>query len=280
MIIECTNLSPQQNIEVKSLINICEEYDNAKSCIQMDHSLNSIKELKGWILYYTMGELTGILSMISIIKNEAEISLCVKPNFRKKGIAGEIFEIACKHLYENNVETILIACDRKSKDGIDALTNGNFSIHHTEYTMKYTKPGDTKNKGLEIRAIENNDIEEVAHIINELFGGDYEGNRSFIESSIKADSREGYAGIVNDEIISVLFVAYDEDISINTLGVIKKEQNKGYGKEFVKSIIKQISCKDKDIVIDVDSTNKRAYKLYKSIGFMETITIDYYKIEQ
>jgi ribosomal protein S18 acetylase RimI-like enzyme len=280
MIIECTNLSPQQNIEVKNLINMCEEYDNAKSCIQMDHSLNSIKDLKGWILYYTMGELTGILSMLSIMRNETEISICVKPNFRKKGIAREIFEIAYKHLYENNVETILIVCDRKSKDGIDALINGNFSIHHTEYTMKYTKLSDTKNKGLEIRAIKNNDIDEVVHIINELFGGDYKENRSFIESSIKADNREGYVGIINDEIISVLFVSNDEDISVNTLGVIKKEQNKGYGKAFIKSIIKQISCKDKDIVIDVDSTNEKAYNLYKSIGFMETIIIDYYKLER
>jgi ribosomal protein S18 acetylase RimI-like enzyme len=280
MIVTCIHLSPQQSIEVKNLINICEKYDHAKSCIQMDHSLNSIKELNGWILYYTMDELIGILSIISIVKNEAELSICVKPNFRKKGIAREIFEMAYKHLYENNIETILIVCDRKSKDGIDALAKGNFSIHHTEYTMKYTKQHDTKHKGLEIRAIENSDAEKVSYIINELFGGDWEGNRSFIESSIKADNREGYVGIINGEIISVLFVAYDEDISINTLGVIKREQHKGYGKAFVELIIKQISCKDKDIIIDVDSTNKKAYNLYKSIGFMEIITIDYYKIER
>jgi ribosomal protein S18 acetylase RimI-like enzyme/ubiquinone/menaquinone biosynthesis C-methylase UbiE len=276
MIVESTDLSSQQNSEVKNLITICEEYDNAKSCIQMDHSLNSIKELKGWMLHYAGDELTGILSMVSIIKNEAEISICVKPAFRKKGTAKKLLERACKHLRENNIETILIVCDRKSKDGIDALTKKKFNLHHSEYTMKYTKPDNAENKALKIRAIEDNDIERVSHIIHELFGGDLEGNKSFIESSIKAGNRKGYAGIIDNEIISVLFVAYNEDISINTLGVIKREQNKGYGKAFVNSIIKQIGCKDKDIVIDVDSTNKKAFNVYKSIGFMEVLTVDYY----
>jgi ribosomal protein S18 acetylase RimI-like enzyme len=278
MIVESIDLSSQKNIEVKNLIKTSEKYDNAKSCIQMDHSLNSIKQLKGWILYYDADKLIGILSIISIMKNEAEISICVNPGFRKKGIGKKLFERAYKSLHENNIETILIVCDRKSKDGIDVLTKRKYIIHHTEYTMKYTNIVSTKNTELKIRIMENNDAESVSRIISELFGGDSEWHRKFIESSIKASNREGYVGIINDKIISVLFVTHDENISINALGVTKREQNKGYGKTFVKSVIERIGCKDKDIVIDVDSTNKKAFYLYKNIGFTETMVTDYYKI--
>jgi ribosomal protein S18 acetylase RimI-like enzyme len=244
----------------------------------MAHSLNHFKDLKSWILRYERGELIGVASIFAPMADEAEISVCIKPEHRRKGLAKELIDAAYQNLKECNIKSILFVCDRNSKNGMKILKNKGFAIHHTEYTMQYIKqPQENNNHRIIVKTAGENDIEILAPILLDAFGGTLEEAKRFMEASIKAEARKGYIGIKDNENIGIAFVGYDKDISINTVGIIKKEQNKGYGKELLKSIINQIDCRNRDIIIDVDSNNAIAYKLYKSIGFKEIVTIDYYQ---
>jgi ribosomal protein S18 acetylase RimI-like enzyme len=278
MIIETINLTSDQIIEANNLINICEKYDNAQMCIQIDHSLNLIKELKGWVLYYNSEELIGMVSIFAPMAKEAEISICVKPDHRKKGIAKELLNGTYKILNDYNIENILYVCDRNAQNGINIIKTKNLNINHTEYTMKYINQNQKiTNQKLMIKAINETDLEELIYVFQDIFDSTTEESKSFIKSSIMANDRRGYAGIIDNEIIGIAFVGFNENISINTVGIIKKERNKGYGKELIKLIINKIRKDKCDIIIDVDSTNVIAYKLYKEIGFREILTIDYYE---
>ncbi|GHT55800.1 acetyltransferase [Spirochaetia bacterium] len=278
MILNTINISNEQILEINNLVNLCEKYDNTKTCIQMDHFLNHFKDLKSWILYYNKEELIGIVSIFAPMINEAEISICINPKYRKKGIAKELMETAHKNLEEFNIGTILYVCDRNSKNGMEIIKNKGFTIHHTEYTMKYIKqPQENNNQRIIIKMANESDMEIMINILLDAFGGNYEETKGFIASSIKSESRKGYIGIKDNKNIGIAFVGYDKDISINTVGIIKEEQNKGYGKELIKSIINQLDYNNRDIIIDVDSNNINAYKLYKNVGFKEIMTIDYYQ---
>jgi ribosomal protein S18 acetylase RimI-like enzyme len=278
MIIETINLTNDQTIEVNNLINVCEKYDNAQMCIQIDHSLNSMKDLKGWILYYNNEELIGIVSIFAPMAKEAEISICVKPYHRKEGIAKELLNKTYKILNHYDIENVLYVCDRNSQDGINIIKTKNLNINHTEYTMKYINQNQKiTNQKLMTKIINENDLEEVVYVFQDIFDSTTEESKSFIKSSIMANNRRGYAGIIDNRIIGIAFVGFDRNISINTVGIIKKERNKGYGKELIKLIINQTKKDECDIVIDVDSTNAIAYKLYKEVGFREILTIDYYE---
>jgi ribosomal protein S18 acetylase RimI-like enzyme len=278
MIIEALSLTERQIIEVNNLINICEKYDNAKTCVQMDHSLNNIRSLNSWFLYYNNNELFGIASIFAPMHDEVEISICVKPENRKKGIARELLKIAYKNIENHDIKNILYVCDRNSHDGIQIIRAKNLDIHHTEYTLKYASQVEKHNKQRTmVRRANENDLERIIYVQKNIFHSTFEESKSFIESSMRSKHREGYVSILDNEIIGIAFVGFDENISINTVGIISEQQNKGYGKELISSIINIIYRTDRDILIDVDSTNINAYKLYKGLGFKDLITIDYYQ---
>jgi ribosomal protein S18 acetylase RimI-like enzyme len=277
-ILNTITISNEQILEINNLVTICEKYDNAEMCIQMEHSLNHFKDLKGWVLCYSNKELAGVLSIFAPMINEAEISVCIHPEYRRKGIAGELIERAGKNLEEFNINTVLYVCDRNSKDGMEIIKNKRFTIHHTEYTMKYIKQLQENNdKIIIVKKADGNDIEIMINIFLDAFGGTVEEAKSFIESNVNSETRKGYIGIKDNKNIGIAFVGYDKAISINTLGIIQEEQNTGYGKALIKSIINQLDYNDRDIIIDVDSNNINAYKLYKKTGFKEIMTIDYYQ---
>ncbi|GHV16660.1 acetyltransferase [Spirochaetia bacterium] len=278
MIINTINLSNKQIVEINNLVALCEKHDNAKMCIQMDHSLNNAKDLKSWVVSYTNNELIGVLSIFAPRVDEAEISVCVHPEHRRKGTAGELLETAHENLNGFNINTVLYVCDRNSKDGTAALNSRELKIHHTEYTMKYIRQmRHTGAQRITVKMAGENDIETMAGILVDAFGGSPDEAKKFIESSIQSETRKGYIGIKDNKGIGIAFVGYDKDISINTLGILREEQQKGYGKELLNSIINQLDYGNKDIVIDVDSTNIHAYTLYKNNGFKETVIIDYYQ---
>jgi ribosomal protein S18 acetylase RimI-like enzyme len=278
MIIEALSLTERQTIEVNNLINICEKYDNAGTCVQMDHSLNNISNLNSWFLYYNNNELSGIASLFAPMHDEVEISICVKPENRNKGIARELLKIAYKNIENHGIKNILYVCDRNSYNGIQIIRTKNLNIHHTEYTLKYTSQIEQHNKQrIMVRMANENDLERIIYVQKNIFHCTFEESKSFTESSMRSEHREGYVGILDNEIIGIAFVGFDENISINTVGIIPEQQNKGYGKELISSIINIIYRADKDILIDVDSTNINAYKLYKGLGFKDIITIDYYQ---
>ena len=93
MIHQKTRLTTKQNLEISSLINECREYDNASTCIQIDHSMNFHKKMKDWYLYYEKDNLVGISSVFAPMDDEAEISICIKPNYRNKGICSRLIDI-------------------------------------------------------------------------------------------------------------------------------------------------------------------------------------------
>jgi ribosomal protein S18 acetylase RimI-like enzyme len=278
MIINTVNLSNKQTFEINNLITICEEYDNANMCIQIDHTLNLIKDLKSWILYYYNGELIGLLSIFSPMINEAEISICVNPKYRNEGISKKLFKIMYENLNEFNIENILYVCDRNSKDGIAILKNKGLNIHHTEYIMKYINNENKINeKNIIVKIAGENDIETMVYILMNAFETTFESAKCFVENSMKSENKKGFIGIKDNKNIGIAFVGYNESISINTVGIIKEEQNKRYGKELINTIIETLKLLNKEIIIDVDSSNINACKLYKGIGFEEKTIIDYYQ---
>jgi ribosomal protein S18 acetylase RimI-like enzyme len=279
MIIDTVDISDRQTAEINNLVALCEKHDNAEMCIQMDHSLNYFKDMKSWVLYYSKKELVGIASIFSPMADEAEISFCVKPENRRKGISDKLLEIAYGNVREFDIDTILYVCDRASKTGAEILKKRYCSVHHTEYTMKYARRRQTNdNQRITVKKVEEKETEAIAHIIMDVFDSTPESAEKFIRSNINSPTRSGYTAVKDEKIIGIAFVGYNEAISINTLGIVKEEQHKGYGREFLKQIINRIDCPDKDIVIDVDSDNINAYKLYKSTGFEEILTIDYYRL--
>ena len=71
----------------------------------------------------------------------------------------------------------------------------------------------------------------------------------------------------------------DGNYTIANLGILKKYQGKGYGKELL-SYILNLACENNlsEISIRVKESNEIAYNMYKKFGFKEISKIDSYEI--
>jgi N-acetylglutamate synthase-like GNAT family acetyltransferase len=269
MILQKTKLTNKQNLDIKSLINECSKYDNASSCIQIDHSMNFHKEMKSWYLYYEKENLVGISSIFAPMDDEAEISICIKPDYRNQGICARLLNITKNEIDKYKIEKQFIVCDRKSKKGTDIIEKKNLQCHHIEYTLKYQKAIINHLKYiLDIREGKESDIQDIAKVCENAFGDSRDNSLNFVKTSFESPGRKSYVGLFENRIIASCFVVDEDEFkSITTLVVEKEKQGKGIGKEFLYRILTEITEKDIDIQISVDSSNENAYNLYKNIGF-------------
>lgn len=100
----------------------------------------------------------------------------------------------------------------------------------------------------------------------------------FLEAVLPAGNRRGYLEYWQGMPVGVCHVSFDDDeICIYGLGVLEEYRGKGLGKQFVRYILNEVKNESEEIVIEVDSDNQRAYRLYLSCGFEVEQKTDYYE---
>ena len=278
MIEACRKLNPTQTGEVKGLIRRCEIFDAASTCIQLDNSLNAIKDMNSWFLMHERGELVAVGSLFAPKSGEGEISLCVSENHRRARRGTSLLAAIRRELLEHEVGANLLVCDSKSASGNAFVAKQpGVSVEHSEYTLELGSRIAPPTERLSISRAVAGELNEIATICADAFGEDIEPTKRFIESSMENEHRAGFVGRLNGEIICTCFLGYEEgQVSINTVAVIKREQGKGYAKEFLLRMIHDTIDPWVKTVINVDSGNMNAYHLYKRIGFVETEMINYH----
>jgi ribosomal protein S18 acetylase RimI-like enzyme len=108
------------------------------------------------------------------------------------------------------------------------------------------------------------------------FGDDPSETAAFVRSSFASPSRRAYVGFFENRLAAACFVG-DEggSLSVNTLGVDPGLQGRGFGMEFLCSVLDAIGG-EKPILIDVDGENARALNLYKKAGFEVERSVAYF----
>ena len=173
-----------------------------------------------------------------------------------------------------------IVCDRKSKTGTDIIEKKNLKCHHVEYTLNYQKTIiDNLRYVLDIREGKESDILDIAKVCESAFGDSRDNAMNFVKTSFESTGRKSYVGLLENKLIASCFVVDEGKFkSITTLVVEKENQGKGIGKEFLYRILTEITERNMAVQISVDSTNEKAYKLYKNIGFKEIDETRYYNL--
>lgn len=276
------NLDETSLASARLLAELCEEYDKSSPCIQWKHDLNAHKGMESWFLAYEEETVVGILAIFGPFTEEIEITGCVHPQKRQRGIWKDLLLAAMIVTEAFPIKRILYVCDRSSKVGGSYIQGLRLRIQHTEYAMKLNKesilPSTTP---ISVRLATQEDINAMALVGADSFGETVEDSKHFLEAAFQSEHRKPYCGVVQGEIVSICALTYVENsIGINGLGVPKSKQGKGYGKATIVALLKQIISDERDIVLDVDSSNKVAYPLYLSLGFQETQIVDYWLEEK
>lgn len=279
-ILELRELDKNQIKEIENLEETCKNYDKTKGGAFLSNEINFNKEINCFFLLYEEEILVSFLAMFIPTSQEAEISACTLPEYRRRGFFKRLLESAINELRKYDVREMLFVNETSSNDGRLTLRKFNVKYDFSEYLLVYEKDkfNKTQNK-LKLYEIINQDVDEIAKLHTDIFNKTLEEGKAIINRAIESKDRISYMAKIDNEIVGICSISLEgSNAFICGLGISTKYRGLGYGKEILsKGIEKALTLDIKDIYLEVDSKNHIAYNLYINNGFKIKTQLDYYR---
>ena len=276
--------------DIDNLLKLCLEIDKIALKLELDYKLhrserkientNEINEF----MYYDENKLIGYIGICHFGGDAIEVNGMVHPDYRSRGIFKMLFSFVKDEWDKREVSKMLLLSDNNSTSGLAFIKTTGASFAHSEYEMflRNRVEENLKSKEVVIRKATNNDAKEIA-LQNSIYY-----NIEFKEEDISVPEEEEKCGTINylaeidNKIIGKVQLEVSDEVGgIYGLGVLPEYRSKGYGRQILSLAIeklKETNCKD--IMLQVAAKNKNALNLYKSCGFEETSTMNYYEIKK
>ena len=273
------NLDKNDYTDINNLANICFNYDKINLKLEIDYklsrddknsdNLNYINEF----MLYDGNMLAGYAGIGSFGGEALEVNGMVHPDYRKKGIFTRLFSLVKDEFYKRKPNEMLLLSDNNSTGGIAFIKSLNCEYHHSEYDMNLDMNviHEIKFDDLIFRKVVCDDINKIAKADFEFL------NESDIEELLLSPT---YIIKKDDALIGKTRLEINDNIGgIYGLEVLPEYRGKGYGRELLLLSIKELKEKNVEIItLQVETSNKNALNLYKTCGFKENYTMDYYRI--
>jgi len=276
-LIHTNRLTEAQTEQIRELEAACAGKDGADSRISLDNGINAEPDMDCFFLLTEGETLIGVLSIFAPTKDVAEISGCVHPDFRRQGCFKQLLASASATVRQYGYESLLLVHEASMPDGEAIARKWGLAIEHSEYRLRYSGGGAEGLGGLEVRRAQEEDIPEMIALSAEAFDESPDTARRHIESGFGDAQRHYYVAVAEGEIVGICGVSTgDPALYLFGLGVSTRHQGKGYGRSMIGHIVSALQPEGRDIEIEVDSENARAFHLYKTSGFTVISQYDYY----
>lgn len=274
----CVSLSTEQEAEVRALLVSCEAADAASACVQFDHALN-FRELRGWILLREGGVLVGLGSLFGPGSAGIELSVCVLPAFRRRGLFSRIASEAVREADRLGMQRLLAVVDRRSTPGRALAAARAWPLSHTEHGMRLPAdaPLPAPPDGFGLRPALEDDVPALIAASVSAFDEDEAVAESMLRTRMDSEALGQYAILLDDRIAGLVAIGTEgSDASINGLGVVPAFRGRGLARAAVSALAELLRARGLGVTLDVDSMNPPALALYHSLGFIEERTFDYF----
>jgi ribosomal protein S18 acetylase RimI-like enzyme len=275
---------------INNLQQICLKVDQTTLKLEIDYKLSMPKgesenlNIINEFMYYDENKLIGYIGICEFGSKILEVNGMVHPEYRKNGVFKRLFSLVEDEWRKRESKKILLLCDANSISGQEFIKNTGACLENSEYEMFLLNPvkQDTTMKNVVLRKANNKDAKEVAWQDSIYFGKEFKEEDILMpEEEEKCGSVTYMAEVDNKVIGKVRLEIINGTGGIYGLGVLPDYRGKGYGRETLTRAIEKLMEKNpKEIKLQVVTENRNALNLYKSCGFEETSTMDYYKISK
>ena len=280
---EFSKASEEAIKEIRQIETICKKHDKLTGDIFLDSSLNFNSNIKSLFLLYEDNKLLSLLIMFIPTQDEAEISGFTLPECRQKGYFKALLAKASNELKKYEVSDILFVCEPQSLDGKAVIKKLEANYEFTEYSLKYNQlneagPKQHLNK-IELYKPDLQDSKILIDISQQIFNDSYENAETMVNKTFQSQSREQYLAVLDKEFIGMGGVSFEQEGAyIFGFGITPKYQGKGFGKDMLKLMLKDLIKQNVEkIMIDVNSENEKAFNLYKKYGFEVQTAFEYFR---
>ena len=276
------NLNNNDFNDINDLKSICFVHDNTNLKIEIDYKLSNVAKnndktssIINEFMLYDDNKLIGYAGICDFGGEEIEVNGMVHPDYRRKGIFTRLFSLLKDEFNKRNNKAMLLLSDNNSVSGIEFIKNMTDDFSHSEYDMN-----------LDMDATQNESFDNL--IFRKALIGDInkikEANFEFFSVNDIEDISSGITYLLEtDNIIigKVRLEAIDNNGGIYGLEILPEYRGNGYGRELLILSIKKLKESNVKIInLQVETDNKNALNLYKSCGFKENYTMDYYRLKK
>lgn len=258
-------------------------------------------------MYFDGQQIVGYIGICGFGEPGAplEVTGMVHPEYRRQGIFTILHELVMAEWKRRNSSSMLVLCDRKSVFGQRFIEKIGAAYEHSEFELYLQQdspePHEQDLCGITFRKATNSDAREVARQ-NAIYFSDRAQNAEDALEEHDSDTALERQNVPNDGMIlpeeeerrgmTIYLAEKEEEVvgkvhlqmsaavgGIYGLGVLPEYRGKGYGRAIlVRAIEKLKEANAKSIMLQVAADNAKALRLYKSCGFLETSTMDYYQL--
>jgi len=274
--------------KIKNLEKLCLEADHTSLKLELDYKLSSVKLKNDAIvsinefMYYSEDDLIGYMGICDFGGEDLEVNGMVHPSYRRKGIFKRLFSLV-EDEWQRRSKSMLLLSDNSSIPGIEFIKSVCNNYEHSEYDMLLDMDAkqEIKKNSVKLRKAEKDDAKEIAKQNSIYF------NIEFVEEDNSETGDNIYKNItymaeLDNHIIGKVRIEKNNHAGgIYGLGVLPEYRNKGYGREILIMAVDELKKYNANkIFLQVLTNNKNALNLYKSCGFEEKYTMDYYKLSK
>jgi ribosomal protein S18 acetylase RimI-like enzyme len=286
------NIDDEDYKIINELQELCLQTDQTALKLELDYKLgvsidssNGVKEINEF-LYFDGEVLIGYIGICSF-GGPWEVNGMVHPEYRRQGVFTKLYELVMAEWKRRDSGSMLLLSDRNSESGQKFIAGVGGEYKHSEYEMflKKDAPVTTPDQlaGIVFRKATNADAREITRQ-NAIYFNDEEeiSEDDMILPEVEEKrgmtsylvEKEGHIiGKVNLQLTSKLGAIFG-------LGVLPEHRRKGYGRSLLLLAIEKLKeAKSKEIMLQVAAENSNALNLYKSCGFEETSTMDYFELK-
>jgi len=277
-IVKTNILSQQQTAQIKALEDLCFAADGLENHAFLSNELNFEKSLCCFFLGIENGEPVAFLSVFAPSRAEAEIQAVTHPDFRRQGCFRAMLEAAKAEIMGAGVETVLFAVETKSVSGSAAIKkHPSAHLLRSEYRMthrggKLPVFPDT----LDFAAVDSSNIDSYRRLITGAFP-EMESGDVFFDSLLQPGGRTGWLAFENGRCAGGFCLkAEGQDVFLYGLAVDADRRGRGIGTQMTAYALKKGFERADRVILEVDSGNPAALRLYQKCGFTTDFQVDYF----
>jgi ribosomal protein S18 acetylase RimI-like enzyme len=285
----------------------CIEVDGTALKLELDYKIGVRPEKNAGVqninefMYFDGEQLIGYVGICSF-GGPWEVNGIVDPDYRRQGVFTKLFEQVLAEWKRRDSGSMLLLSDRKSESGQKFIAGTGAQYKHSEYEMylKADAPIATQDQfsSITFRKATNADAKEISRQNAIYFDDEYnendfevteQDNQEIVvqtEEMILPEEEEkrgmtSYLVEKDGQIIGKVNLQLTSKLgAIFGLGVLPEHRRKGYGRALLLMAIEKLKeANAQEIMLQVAAENSNALNLYKSCGFVETSTMDYFELK-
>ena len=282
---------------INRLQELCIHEDQTALKLELDYKLgvssgnSKIANMQQFneFMYFNGQVLIGYIGISSFgaIGSPLEANGMVHPDYRRRGVFRKLSELVVAEWKRRSSGDMLLLSDRKSHSGQVFIKGTGAQYKFSEYEMYHDKRTLERLRnqlcGITLRKATNSDAHEIASQ-NAIYFGKETG---ISESMILPEEEEKrgmtiYLAEKDEQLIGKVNLHLTSRVGgIYGLGVLPLHRGKGFGRAILQLAIEKLKeANAGEVMLQVAADNSNALNLYKSCGFVEASTMDYYELKR